>query len=198
MVTFSNEHHEEMTSKRTRIGVPMLESVPELTGQSVIQTLDRVYATGVPEQIGEVEVQLMRDSTLTDCWFQISWQPTRDSKGAVTGVFVTAIAVTQHVQSRQALHAARVEEEREKLVAELTRALAMQDEFLMIASHELRTPLTSLRLQLDAAMAAVDKLEGTEQPRLAKSWPSRTSRCIGSSTSSAPCSTRQTRRIGSR
>ncbi len=310
VVAFSNEHHEQMTSRRMKIGVPMLESMPELAGQSVIHTLDRVYTTGEPEEIGEALVKLMREGTLTNCWFQLSWQPTRDSSGSITGVFVTAIEVTQHVQSRQALHAARVDtedavrkirseqqateaairdserqvrdlvdnlpelawsagedgtidfynrswyaytgtafeemqgwgwrtvhdpsmldavtarwahslasgqpfemefplrsasgefrwfltrvrplrdargkilrwigtntdindrrraaEEREKLVAELTRALAMRDEFLLIASHELRTPLTTLRLQLDAAMAAVDKLEGTEQPRLAK------------------------------
>ena len=50
--------------------------------------------------------------------------------------------------TRRARRAA--EAERERLLAELRVALAVRDEFLIIASHELRTPLTAMRLQLDS------------------------------------------------
>ena len=55
-------------------------------------------------------------------------------------------------ETRRARRAA--EAERERLLAELRVALAVRDEFLIIASHELRTPLTAMRLQLDSLTRA--------------------------------------------
>ncbi|HVR64236.1 MAG TPA: hybrid sensor histidine kinase/response regulator [Polyangia bacterium] len=55
-------------------------------------------------------------------------------------------------ETRRARRAA--EAERERLLAELRVALAVRDEFLIIASHELRTPLTAMRLQLDSLARA--------------------------------------------
>ncbi|MDB4960598.1 MAG: sensor signal transduction histidine kinase [Myxococcales bacterium] len=42
----------------------------------------------------------------------------------------------------------RLEAERDELLAATQRALALRDDFLMIASHELRTPVTNVSLQL--------------------------------------------------
>jgi signal transduction histidine kinase len=59
--------------------------------------------------------------------------------------------------------------ERERLMADLSVALKMRDEFLMIASHELLTPLTPLELQLanarliarrDAANPTIERMTG--------------------------------------
>jgi|SRR5579871_368169 len=46
----------------------------------------------------------------------------------------------------------QAEEERARLVAQLASALALRDDFLILASHELRTPLTALRFQLEGAL----------------------------------------------
>jgi PAS domain S-box-containing protein len=43
----------------------------------------------------------------------------------------------------------QLENERDELLAATQRALALRDEFLMIASHELRTPVTNFILQLE-------------------------------------------------
>lgn len=43
----------------------------------------------------------------------------------------------------------QLEGERDELLAATQRALALRDEFLMIASHELRTPVTNFILQLE-------------------------------------------------
>jgi signal transduction histidine kinase len=43
----------------------------------------------------------------------------------------------------------QVEREKERLLAELERALVVRDDFLVLASHEFRTPLTVLQLQAD-------------------------------------------------
>lgn len=42
----------------------------------------------------------------------------------------------------------QLERDREQLVAATTHALAVRDEFLVVASHELRTPVTNISLQL--------------------------------------------------
>lgn len=42
----------------------------------------------------------------------------------------------------------RADEERERLLETTRRALALRDEFLIVASHELRTPVTGIGLQL--------------------------------------------------
>jgi signal transduction histidine kinase len=46
----------------------------------------------------------------------------------------------------------QMERDNEVLVVELQRALAVRDEFLLLASHEFRTPLTVLQLQADCLM----------------------------------------------
>jgi PAS domain S-box-containing protein len=105
--TFSNRKHDEMTAGRVLIGKALVESIPELAGQPVVQALDRVYATGTPESVSAAPAQLLRNGSLVDCWFDVMWQPARDASGQITGVLVTAIEVTEHVLGRQHLEAAR-------------------------------------------------------------------------------------------
>ena len=64
-------------------------------------------------------------------------------------------AVERELIDAETRRARRIAEaERERLLAELRVALAVRDEFLIIASHELRTPLTAMRLQLDSLARA--------------------------------------------
>ncbi len=51
----------------------------------------------------------------------------------------------------------RLEVEREALLASSQNALALREEFLMIASHELRTPVTNLSLQIQQLCRLIDR-----------------------------------------
>lgn len=51
----------------------------------------------------------------------------------------------------------RFETEREDLLATTQRALALRDDFLVIASHELRAPLTNVSLQLQNLQRLLDR-----------------------------------------
>ena len=103
----SNLKHEEMTWGRVVIGKSLLECMPELAGQAVVQLLDEAYQTGEPTTTREVAVQLMRRGFLQDCWFDVALQPTRDPQGQVTGVRLSAVDVTAHVLTRHGLELTR-------------------------------------------------------------------------------------------
>ena len=103
----SNLKHEEMTWGRIVIGKPLLESMPELAGQAVVQMLDEAYQTGKPTTTREVAVQLTRRGSLQNCWFDVTFQPTHDSQAQVTGVLLSAVEVTNHVLTRHEFELAR-------------------------------------------------------------------------------------------
>jgi signal transduction histidine kinase len=150
-VIFSNRRHDELTMGRMRVGQTLAALLPELVGQPLAQTLDRVYATGTAESVKEAVAELTIEGVARQAWLDVTWQPIRNRAGRVVGVLATAIEVTEHVRARHGLEAAR---------AELGRALEVRDEFLSIASHELRTPLTALQLQLHAAVRWIERAEG--------------------------------------
>lgn len=68
---------------------------------------------------------------------------------------------------RDATERKRFEAEREELLASSQRALALRDEFLMIASHELRTPVSNVSLQLQRLARLIDRRAPVEQLGLA-------------------------------
>ncbi len=59
----------------------------------------------------------------------------------------------------------RLEAEREELLATTQRALALRDEFLLVASHELRTPVANVGLQLQQLRRLLDRAAPPERVR---------------------------------
>lgn len=66
------------------------------------------------------------------------------SRGELINGQTLLFSVIRDISERKQL-----EGERDELLAATQRALALRDEFLMIASHELRTPVTNFILQLE-------------------------------------------------
>lgn len=60
----------------------------------------------------------------------------------------------------------RVTAEKERLLIDLERALAVRDDFLALASHELRTPLTVLGLQVEALARMFPDANAAAWPRV--------------------------------
>ncbi len=89
------------------LGRPIRAALPELEGQGYFELLDQVYASGTPFVGTESPVKLDRDGdgTLEEILFNFVYQPYRNAAGAVEGIFVHAVEVTEQVQARQ-----RVEE----------------------------------------------------------------------------------------
>jgi PAS domain S-box-containing protein len=128
--TLANPSYRLLVGERELLGLPIREALPELDGQGIYELLDRVYTSGEAVVYRELRVVLRYrpDADPEEGVITFTYQPLRDEGGAVYGIAVVAIDVTDQVRGREMAEAAN-------------RAKA---EFLANMSHELRTPLNAI------------------------------------------------------
>lgn len=105
-VTLVNDQYLQLTRRKSReafIGRPLVEALPEIAEQGFIKLLDGVLKSGEPIWGKEVKVWLRRGDTLhePEAYFNFVYQPTRNAAGAVDGILVHAMEVTDQVLARQ-------------------------------------------------------------------------------------------------
>jgi PAS domain S-box-containing protein len=84
------------------IGKPVLEAVPELAGQGVIELFDQVRNSGEPFFAHEVPVASYVDGKEELHYFNLVYQPYYNSGSSkATGVFTISHDVTEQVKARQ-------------------------------------------------------------------------------------------------
>lgn len=153
----ANDAYMSLVGRRDILGKPIREALPELYNQGFYEILDEVYETGKPYFGNEVPVMLQRQS---NCAFEerfvnFIYQPTRDHRGSITGIFVEGSDVTTTVTAHRALRDSE---------NELRAASRRKDEFLAMLAHELRNPLAPI-----ATAAALLKLSSSDDERVRKS-----------------------------
>lgn len=79
---------------RDKIGMPIIEALPELEGQGFLQLLEEVYRTGNPYHGYDTLAKLEYNGVIEDRYFDFSYSPLRDENGEITGVLVMANDVT--------------------------------------------------------------------------------------------------------
>ena len=132
---------------RAVVGKRLVDAIPELMGQGIVDVLDRVYATGEPFVGRPFPVTLARSPNGGDATRPFSTSlVSRCStiEGAIDGVAAVAYDVTDLANARQAAEAAN-------------RA---KDEFLAMLGHELRNPLAPILTALAAAAVARHRIGG--------------------------------------
>lgn len=114
---FANAAYLNRIGQHDVIGRNVLDVLPELEGQGIIELLDEVYATGKPYVGSQRRLMLRRrpDQPLEVCYIDFVYQPIRDNSGRVTGVFVEGHDVTRQAQTEMAL---RESEERFRNLAD--------------------------------------------------------------------------------
>ncbi len=127
---YANARYMSLVGHRPIVGKTLLEALPELEGQGILELLDRVFRTGEVYTAEAAPVQLPGAGGGRQLFYlDFVYQPIRDDGGSVTGIFVEGIR-------RHRTQAGR---------ARPARADRRKDEFLAILSHELRNPLAPLR-----------------------------------------------------
>ncbi|SDG48189.1 GAF domain-containing protein [Lentzea fradiae] len=93
-------------------GVALVDAVPELAGQGVVELLDEVYATGEARTVRDTRIVLGSAPHEREAFFDLTCEPRRDATGEVTGVRVIGVEVTQvkHAQRLMAEHRALLEQ----------------------------------------------------------------------------------------
>jgi PAS domain S-box-containing protein len=156
----ANAPYCEMVGRSPLVGKTVREAFPELGGQhEVIATLDRVYRSGEPMRVTELNVPLRRAGAEVpaDAFFNYVLQPLTDERGEVAGIMVVATEVTEQVQARQRMDALRQEAE---------QANRTKDEFLAMLGHELRNPLAPIFTALELMRLRADGDGSAQRERI--------------------------------
>jgi PAS domain S-box-containing protein len=103
---YFNSRYAEITGRTDLLGKSVLEAFPQVESQGFVELLDGVYRTGKAHIAHAAPLELPRaddPNTLQLRYLDFVYQPIRDAKGAVAGIFVEGADVTERVLATQAL-----------------------------------------------------------------------------------------------
>jgi PAS domain S-box-containing protein len=98
----ANPAYLKMVQKSDVLGKPVREVFPELEGQGYFEVLDTIRASGegLIQQEFPATIERGSDGTLEQGWFNLVYQPIRDTHGTVEGILHMVQEVTDQVRAR--------------------------------------------------------------------------------------------------
>jgi signal transduction histidine kinase len=132
-------------------GKPLLEAIPEHSGQPFYDMLQSVFTTGQPcsgqERLARVD--RTNSGQLEDSYWNFDYLPVRGIDGRVEGVMTFDVEVTEQVLARKKVEAVAAQlqlasAERERLIEDLSRTVRFSEMFVGILGHDLRNPLSAI------------------------------------------------------
>jgi PAS domain S-box-containing protein len=131
------------------LGKKMIEVLPEIEGQHILQIAVHVFDTGEAFTGNEMPVSLKLKDKEELHYFNISYTPLVEN-GEVTGVIHVAVDVSEQVLARQ-----KVEESQQALEAKNLQLIRINndlDNFIYTASHDLKAPISNIEALLHALL----------------------------------------------
>jgi PAS domain S-box-containing protein len=106
--TVANAPYRSLVGRDDIIGKPVREALPEVVEQGFITLLDQVYASGEPYIGKEIQLHLRSgDGAERNLLLDFVYQPIRDASGAVAGIFVQGVDITEHTANAERLRIAQ-------------------------------------------------------------------------------------------
>lgn len=98
-----NPEYQKLYGKRKLLGKKVIEAIPELEGQGVLENLTRVYNTGEPYVVTERLLYLARDEGKEPepTYLNFSYQAMYDAHKQVSGILVFGYEVTEQVLAKK-------------------------------------------------------------------------------------------------
>jgi PAS domain S-box-containing protein len=160
--------------RKELVGRPFAEAVPEGDENGCLALLDRVFRTGIAENLAEQEHRHTQPEPVY--WSYAVWAILGDDERPagvviqVTDATETAVYRQQAMEMNEALLVSATRQHElataaELLGARLQTAVQMRDHFLAVLSHELRNPLAALITGLQLL-----KLAGKDAIAAQRSW----------------------------
>ncbi|MBE3023207.1 hybrid sensor histidine kinase/response regulator [Janthinobacterium sp. BJB1] len=104
----ANEHYLRLVGRDDLLGQPVEVALPEVKAQGFIDLLDQVYRSGVAYEGRQVRVDLQTaDGQTGERHVDFVYQPIKDADGAVTGILVEGIDVTERMEGEERLRLAQ-------------------------------------------------------------------------------------------
>ncbi len=105
-IVLVNQNYVKLLGRKSEdnlVGKTLAEALPELASQGFFKLLDEVYQSGRPFLGNEMKARLEREGSgqTAEGYFNFVYQPTRDVSGAVDGILIHAVEVTEQVTARQ-------------------------------------------------------------------------------------------------
>jgi hypothetical protein len=107
IVDVTNKAFQEIVGRKEDItGMPLLEAMPEMTGQKSVELIRHVLKTGEKIHNYARQVDIAKHGIMTHNYYNVSYTPLFDADGKVTAVLDVAIDVTEAMKARQAIEEA--------------------------------------------------------------------------------------------
>jgi PAS domain S-box-containing protein len=121
---YVNDAYIELSGSRNFLGRSVRDVFPEIAGQGFFEMLDNVYATGQSMHAKAFPIEL--DGEKNRRFIDLLYEPIRDAKGVISGIFVGGYDITERVKAESGLQLLNSELERKVVERSQVRGMTWQ------------------------------------------------------------------------